>query len=294
METKTRNQKITFLPKEFLLKFKPARFFAQKSKFFGLDLALQQANLNIDSETFLTMIYSSAFFNFLFLCVVFMLLLYFANKNILIGPLIAIALIIIQLPKSLAMPKLIASKRGKSIERNLLPALQDMMVQLKSGVPLFTAIVNISDSNYGELSNEFKKAVNKINAGIKQENAMLELSEKNPSLFFRRAIWQIANGMRAGSNMSTILRQVIDNLNEQQLIDIQSYGSRLNPITMFYMLVVVIFPALAITVTIILSSLVSLETAITKLILGSIFFFIFIFQIIFIGLIKSRRPALVS
>ena len=34
-----------------------------------------------------------------------------------------------------------------------------MLVQLNSGIPLFDILTNISNSNYGELSLEFKKAV---------------------------------------------------------------------------------------------------------------------------------------
>ena len=61
----------------------------------------------------------------------------------------------------------------RDIERNLIPALEDMLVQLNSGVPLCSILVNISASDYGELSAEFKKAVKKINAGSPQSDVFL-------------------------------------------------------------------------------------------------------------------------
>src|SRR3989344_7651404 len=65
-------------------------------------------------------------------------------------------------------PKVLAERQQKAIERNLLPAMEDMLIQLSSGVPLFTILVNISSSGYGQLSIEFKKAVKRINAGLPQ------------------------------------------------------------------------------------------------------------------------------
>ena len=55
------------------------------------------------------------------------------------------------------------NKKQRDIEKNLLPALEDIFIQLNSGIPLFNVLVNISESGYGTLSLEFKKAVKKIN-----------------------------------------------------------------------------------------------------------------------------------
>ena len=133
------------------------------------------------------------------------------------------------------------------IENNLIPALQDMSVQLNFGIPLFRILINISSSDYGELSIEFKKAVKKINAGSPQLDVLEEMGEKNPSLFFRRALWQISNGMRAGGDISVVIRESVRSLSEDQVIQVQNYGNKLNPTIVFYMLISVIIHALSIT-----------------------------------------------
>ncbi|NCO11102.1 hypothetical protein CO038_01005 [Candidatus Pacearchaeota archaeon CG_4_9_14_0_2_um_filter_39_13] len=189
-------------------------------------------------------------------------------------------------------PKVYASRKQRNIEKNLIPSLEDMLIQLNSGIPLFSILVNISTSDYGFLSVEFKKAVRKINAGYPQMEVLEELGEKNPSPFFRRALWQISNGMRAGSDISIIISESIKALNEEQLIQIQNYGNKLNPLIMFYMLISVIIPALAITFMTIITSMVSLPSFTSTLLFITLFVFVMIIQVTFLGIIRSVRPSL--
>jgi pilus assembly protein TadC len=191
-------------------------------------------------------------------------------------------------------PMIFDLRRQKNIERNLIPALQDMHVQLSSGITLFSILVNISSSEYGELSKEFKEIVRRINAGYSQMDVLEEIGDKNSSLYFRRALWQISNGMRAGGDISIVIEESIKALSEEQLIQIQNYGNKLNPAIMFYMLVSVIIPALSITFLTVISSLIDLpELIVTFLFLG-LFVFVMLVQIMFLGVIKSIRPSLLS
>ena len=152
-------------------------------------------------------------------------------------------------------PKLIANKRIKKLEVNLLPALQSMLIQLNSGVPLFDILVGISKGDYGEISKEFSTVVKEINTGKPQVDALEDIAVENPSLFFRRAIWQIVNGMKAGSDMSNVIKEIINSLSEEQVLQIQRYGGQLNPLAMFYMLVAVIMPTLGMTFLIVISAI---------------------------------------
>lgn len=191
-----------------------------------------------------------------------------------------------------AYPHLYTSRRQKNIERNLIPALEDMLVQLNAGVPLFSILVNISSSDYSELSYEFKRAVKKMNTGVSQTEVLDELGKNNPSVFFRRTLWQISNGMKAGSDIAVVIRESMKSLNQEQVLQIQTYGNKLNPLIMFYMLISVILPALSITFLTILSSMVSLDSTTTKGLFMGVFIVIIIIQIMFLGVIKSTRPSL--
>ncbi|MCH7850440.1 MAG: type II secretion system F family protein [Nanoarchaeota archaeon] len=189
-------------------------------------------------------------------------------------------------------PKIFVSRRQRDIEKNLLSGMEDMLVQINSGIPLFTVLVNISSSDYGALSNEFKKAVIKINAGSPEQEVLEGLSKTNPSVYFKRVLWQISNGMNAGSDMGIVIKDSIKALSEEQLIQIQDYGNKLNPLMVFYMLVAVIIPSLAITFLTILSSMLGLPGTTTMFIFGGLFFGVAFVQIMFLGLIKSKRPSL--
>ncbi len=190
-------------------------------------------------------------------------------------------------------PKIYFSRREKDIERNLVAALEDMIVQLSSGIPLYNIMVNISYSSYGELGIEFKKAVKKINAGVPQVEVIEEMGEKNPSPLLRRALWQISNGMKAGSDISIVIRDSIKLLNQEQIVQIQNYGNKLNPLIMFYMLVTIILPALAITFLTIISSMINLGKNLTMITYVSLFVFVILIQVMFLGAIRSARPTLV-
>ncbi len=192
----------------------------------------------------------------------------------------------------IAYPRVFTARKERELEKNLIPALQDILVQLDSGVPLFSILVNISSSDYGVLSDEFKKIVKKINAGLPEIEVLEEIGEKNPSLFFRRTLWQISNGMRAGGDITVIIKESIKTLNGEQLIQIQNYGNKLNPLIMFYMLISVIIPALSITFFTIISSIINLSTFITIALLVGLFVFVVFIQIMFLGVIKSVRPSL--
>lgn len=189
-------------------------------------------------------------------------------------------------------PRVYVLKRQKDIERNLIPALEDIMIQLTSGIPIFSIMVNISDSGYGELSIEFQKAVKRINAGESEIDVLEDLGKKNPSAFFKRTLWQMSNGMRAGSDMSIVIQDSIDALNEEQMIQIQEYGNKLNPLIMFYMLISVIAPALSVTFLTTLSSMISLPKETTMMMFFALFIFVVLMQIMFLGIIKSKRPGL--
>jgi len=192
----------------------------------------------------------------------------------------------------LAYPRVFVSKKEKDIEKNLIFVLEDVLIQLNSGIPLFDILTNISNSNYGELSVEFKKAIKRIGSGKPEAEVLAELSANSHSVFFKRTLWQISNALNAGSDMSAIIRENISTLNEEQMIQIQNYGNKLNPLIMMYMLISVIVPALSVSFMTVIASMIGLEENLTMGLFFGLFTMVFFFQIMFLGMIKSKRPSL--
>ena len=98
--------------------------------------------------------------------------------------------------------------------------------------------------------------------------------------------------MQAGSDMSIVVKDSIKSLNEEQMIQIQNYGNKLNPLIVFYMLIAIIIPALSIVFLTIISSIVGLPKNTVTLIFIGMFVFVMLIQIMFLGIIRSKRPSL--
>ncbi len=264
----------------------------KKSK---LTESLKSCNIDISREEYLSICFRSFTLSFFLLFLISTTTFAFLSIKLffLFGFGFAFLFSVFIFFSQIEYPHIYVNRKQKNIERNLIPALEDILIQLNSGIPLFSVLTNIAAADYGELSIEFKRAVKRINAAEPEVEVLNDLAQNNPSIFFRRTLWQVSNGITSGSDMSIIVKDSIKSLNEEQLIQIQEYGNKLNPLIMFYMLVAVIIPALSITFLTILSSMLKLDKSMITLVFIGIFVFVFLIQMMFLGLIKSRRPNLI-
>ncbi|VVB73629.1 Type II secretion system (T2SS), protein F [uncultured archaeon] len=186
-------------------------------------------------------------------------------------------------------PKAKASKRRRDIDRDLLFAGRHLWIALKGGLPLFDSLVAISKSNYGAVSGELNKVVEKVFIGTPLDTAMQEVVEDNPSPSFRRMMLQIVNSVRSGADVADSLEVVLDQISREQLIDVKEYGQKLNPVVMFYMVSGIIFPSLGVSVGILLLSFAGV-----KLVGSNIWAFvplIALVQYMFLTYIEVSKPS---
>lgn len=280
-------EKLRRRSKFFLGKIKP-------KKKTSLGDNLKNSDVDLSREEYLSICLRSFFLSFIILFVISTTILAFFSIRFfyLFGLGLALLFSCFVLFSQIIYPRIYVVRRQRDIEKNLISALEDILIQLSSGAPLFSVLVNISSANYGELSREFKKAVKRINSGEPEAEVLDDLGEKNPSVFFRRALWQISSGMKSGGDISIVIKDSIKALNSEQLIQIQNYGNKLNPLIVFYMLIAIIIPALSITFLTILSSMIGLSKNTTIILFLALFVFVVLTQIMFLGLMKSRRPSL--
>ena len=184
-------------------------------------------------------------------------------------------------------PSAETNKRMRKIEKDLPYAMRHILIEVEAGIPLYQAMVSVS-SGYGEVSDEFKKIVSEINAGKDETKALENAIVRNPSQKFRRGIWQLINAMRSGSDISTTLESLVDNLMDQQILEVEKYGEELNPYTLIYMLVAIIMPSLGVTFFMMISTFTGAEIANSTFyaILGGLA----VFQTLFINMVASKRP----
>lgn len=258
--------------------------------FPGLGIKLSQANIRIKDRDFLSVAIFTSIFWFSMVLVIFLLL--FALKllpSLPIAIFASVAISLLSFGYVVLYPTLVVTRRVRAIEKNLLFSLRHLLIQIKSGVPLFDAMVSVSKGDYGLVAKEFENCTKNISTGTPEVDAMNDMALKNPSLNFRRTLWQLANAMKAGADVGAALNALVDNLSNEQRVSIRRYGSQLNPLALMYMMSTVVIPSLGITFLFIISSFAGLS--ISQEIFYLILFSLAMFQFMFLGLIKSRRPA---
>ncbi len=285
-----------FLPPQLLYKY--SRLFLGFSeklepRFHFLALNLEQTEARIRPIEYISMCLASVTVFFFFSLIICFIVIGLGVPLFISIPIVLFVSLFVFM-QQMAYPKLVASRRIRGVEINLLPALQDMYIQLNSGVPLFNILVNIAHADYGGVSEEFSKGVREIGAGRSQVDVLEEMAVRNPSMLFRRALWQLVSGMKEGSDISSLIKEVMQAVSDEQLTQIQRYGGQLSPLALFYMLIAIIAPSLGITFIIILSSFVALGEGATKAIFYALLIITLFFQIMFLGMIKTRRPTLIS
>ncbi len=191
-------------------------------------------------------------------------------------------------------PKSIINKRVADIDRNLLYVLRTILVQIRSGIPIFDTFVTIASGDYGEITEEFKNVIEKVRTGKPVTESLEELAIRNPSNYFRRALWQLVNSIKSGSDVADNLAVVIAALSKEQLIEIRKYQSTLNPLSMMYMMVAVIAPSLGITLMIVLSMFPGAEALQSEMSFWGLLAMVIFMQVMFMFVIKSRRPNLMG
>jgi len=230
------------------------RFSAGTAKMFpGIEQHLQQAEMGMTAKEYgAIMIFLVIFYTVFFSALGILMLSRMMEEFLTLGITLGLIMGLLMFVQIIMYPSMLARKKIRSIEKNLVFALRAILVQLKSGVSLFDSLTMIAHGDYGTVSLEFKKAVDEINAGMPEQDALQEMSEKNPSPYLRKALWQIVNGMNAGADISDVLGETVSSMIREQRIAINRYGSHLRVLSLMYMMIGVIMPALGVTLLIVL------------------------------------------
>ena len=178
-------------------------------------------------------------------------------------------------------------KYAREIDREVLFAGRFLLVKLNAGRPLVLALMEASKS-YGVANKHFKEIVHDIDIGTPLEEAIAKATRYTPSERFRHILFQINNALRIGVDVTATLEAVLDEIAEEQLLEIQRYGKKLNSLTMFYMLFSIVIPSLGITLFVTLMSMFSAEFDLSFFLLlaGGLF----ILELFFVSIFKSIRP----
>lgn len=187
-------------------------------------------------------------------------------------------------------PVVKAKMRARNIDQELVFAWRHVLIELKSGVPLFDALLGVT-RDYGEVSAEFNKIVEKVTLGMPLGVALHDVAESNPSRFFRRMVLQMANSLASGSDVSASLESSLEQISREQIIAIKAYGQKLNPLVMFFMIFGIIMPSLGVAFMIILSSFMGgAGLTFGPSALFGVLVAVALVQFIFMTMVEASRP----
>ncbi len=179
------------------------------------------------------------------------------------------------------------SSRQRSIDKDLLFAGRQLLIEVRGGIPLYDAMTHLTN-DYGEVSKVFKEIIDKTNLGVPLDVAMEDVAEETPSKPFKRLILQVVNSIRSGSDIAVSLETMLDQMSQEQIIEIKAYGQKLNPLGMFYLLFGIIVPSLGITLMVTLLTFTGVSFS-WEFLFGALVV-ITLVQYIFLTMIESSRP----
>jgi len=184
-------------------------------------------------------------------------------------------------------PSIKTKRRTRELEKDLPYALRDILIEIKSGISLYNAFKSVTNG-YGEASSEFEIMVREVEGGESMVDAIENSIVRNPSEQYRRAMWQVNNSIKSGTNVADTLENVVDSIVKDQKLRIEKYGKEMNPYVLGYLLIAVVMPSLGITALIVLSSFTG--TSVTRNLYLGILAGLVIAQVFFLNLIRSKRP----
>ncbi len=228
------------------------------------------------------MLLSSLVFTLLFILGAYM------EQTVILSLIAGLIITVLLFTVFLLYPGILAGKKAEEIEKDLVFALKDMLLEVNSGATIYGAMVEVAKSGYGRVSEEFDRVVRQVNVGASVEDALEDLALKTTSEHFRNSIWQLVNALKSGSDMENAIKELIKNLTTEQRMKIRNYAQELNIMVLLYMLFAVVIPTIVTTLVIVVGPFMGLA-------LGPEAFYIILptslfIQIALVEFIKSRRP----
>jgi pilus assembly protein TadC len=189
----------------------------------------------------------------------------------------------------LLIPNLKISRTRRGVDKNLEYMLKDMQIQLTAGIPLFDIFVNVGSGGYGECSVVCNNVVQEVQGGKSIVNVLDEFGMLSASEYMRRVFWQIVNALKTGSNVGISLKMISNEIKEEKENRITAYSQELSLWSLIYMIAVIVLPSMGVTLILILSSFLG-GAMITEMVFWVILLVEIFIQIIFISVIRSKRP----
>lgn len=191
------------------------------------------------------------------------------------------------------IPELELKKKKALLESDLLYSARHLLLKIESGSSLLNSLESVSTLNT-KSSVYFKQLMLDVSLGMPIEGALEKAIEYSPSKAYSKILEELLTSLKTGSYIQKTLRNTLDDITRNHLINIQEYGKKLNPMSMFYMILGTILPSLGTAMLIVAASLLPGILIIDMRILMFIAFFILFIQVFFLLAFRGLKPEVMA
>lgn len=147
-------------------------------------------------------------------------------------------------------PGSLVKGRSDKFSRELPFALRHMATQLTSGSGLLETMRSVSKSDYGILSEEFRRSIMEIERGATIEESFERMNLRIDSEGLKKSSRQIISTLRTGGNLAQTLKIIAEEISTEMRMKLKDYVQVLNTFGMMFMFVIVVAPVLITTLVI--------------------------------------------
>jgi type II secretory pathway component PulF len=185
--------------------------------------------------------------------------------------------------------KIIVINRRAELESDLLYSSRFLLLKLESGSPLLNALIDVSELDT-KSSKFFKEIVTNIYLGTPIEEAIDLAIKYSPSESYVKILQEIKNSLRTGADIEKSMKATLESMTKEHVIQIKSYGKKLSPISMIYMIVGTIVPSLGTAILVIGLGFVDVGEKIADWLFTVLLIILILGQIFFILLFRAVKP----
>ncbi len=131
---------------------------------------------------------------------------------------IGLAAFIVGLAAMIMIPTMRADKRRAMVEDSLPDALHHMAVAVRTGLVLESVIQEVSEAEYGPLSEEFARITLEIRKGRPLKEGLLAFGRRTRSKDIQRIMRLVLEGVEAGGPIADVLDEVSENMRAIKMI----------------------------------------------------------------------------
>jgi len=230
-----------------------SKYASRSTNFFGnIQEDLYKANIIMPVSRYVALsmgvsviaaIGSSLLFSFLFG-------LFMGPAMAFIGLVLGVPVFFVSMIVAKSYPSSQVKGRSDNFGRALPFALKHMATQLVSGSGLLETMRSVGRSDYGVLSEEFRRAILEIDRGASVEEAFERMNLRIESEGLIKTSRQIASTLRTGGNLADTLKIISEEISMDMRMKLKDFIETLNMFGMMFMFIVIVAPVLMTTLVV--------------------------------------------